>query len=121
MKNALKKIKQFLIMWDGVWSVPVAIFIFLAVGQAIVSWFGPEAGMMLPVYMQRLFYAALCMVIANFVVLFGLYMNFRGWFNWYDTSITQTFTELPAKTKIILFLVMYGFYFLGFIFFLIFV
>lgn len=115
----MRKFIHFLKVWDGVWSVPLAIFAFMGAGYAIVAFFGPEAGSMLPVYLQRLFYAALCMVICNFIVLFGLYMNFRGMFHYYLEDSCKEFKDMDSKFKLKVFIGLYFMYFLFFTSFLI--
>jgi hypothetical protein len=117
----MKRFVNFLKIWDGVWSVPLAIFLFIGCGYGIVSLFGPEAGSMLPVYLQRLFYAALCLVICNFVVLFGMYFNFTSVFKFYAKDWSEEFSKLDTKTKLRVVLGIYFGYFLFFTLFLIFV
>lgn len=115
----MKKFISFLRVWDGIWSVPLAILIFSAVGYSIISLFGPEVGAMYPVYIQRLFYAALCMVICNFLVLFGIYMNFRGVFKYYLEDLKSDFNSLDPHKRVKLMLIVYFSYALLFTMFLI--
>lgn len=116
----MKSLSRFLKIWDGIWSVPIAIVVFILVGNGIIHFFGPEAGSMLPVFIQRLFYAALCMVMANFITLFGMYMNFRRVFRFYlkDASAWE---NLPPTLKTKIVLGVYFGYVIEFILFLIFV
>ena len=116
--SRLKRIIQFFKVWDGVWSVPLGILFFIGAGQIIVSLFGPEAGSMLPVYVQRLFYAALCLVVCNFVVWFGIYMNWRDQFNDAMKKEDQ-FKDLDPKFKLKMLMLIYFGYALLFTMFLI--
>ncbi len=115
----VKKVINFFKVWDGLWSIPVAIFVFMGTGYAIVSLFGAEAGSMLPVYTQRLFYAALCLVVCNFVTLFGMFINFRHNFRFITKD--QWHDGLSATMKLKVSLVIYFGYFLFFALCLIFV
>lgn len=114
----LTRIINFLKIWDGVWSVPVAMLAFFGAGYAITAFFGPESGAMYPVFVQRLFYASLCLVIMNFVVLFGMYMNWKNVFKYYLEE-NNDFKELDPKFKAKLCLIIYFGYALLFTMFLI--
>lgn len=113
-QNPLKRFTRFLKIWDGVWSVPLAVFIFLMCGTAIAAAFGPEAGAMMPVYIQRLVYAATVLVIGNFVVWFGIYMNFRKVFDYYAKESGKDFKDLTKEQKIRMILILYLAYFVLF-------
>lgn len=99
----MKKFLRFLMIWDGLWSIPITIALFIGVGFAITGVFGPEAGMMLPAYVQRLFYVAMAMIFINFFVWFGVYINFPDIFKYYDKDedggFKQDFKDSKDRLK----------------------
>lgn len=117
----MKKFSKFLKTWDGIWSIPLAIFFFIAIGYLISMFFGPESGEMAPVYIQRLFYASLASVVCNFVVLLGMYINWKELFDKYQTGLGGYFDEVSPKDKLKVILAIYFLYSLIFVFFFAFI
>lgn len=79
----LKKIKFHLQLWDGVWSVPLAMVLFVGFGVLLQWYFADPAdpqgapGFYDPSYLQAAFYASAMQVFINFVVWLGIHFNFR--------------------------------------------
>lgn len=74
----MKKLKYFLQHIDGIWSVPLAFFIFWFVGLAITSLFGYGTGTYDPGFIQPLFLASTVVIGATNVTVWGMYFTFRG-------------------------------------------
>ena len=95
----MRKFFRFLWKWDGIWSIPIAVALFVGIGFLITYLFGPEAGMMLPAYVQRLFYVLMVMIFINFFVWFGMYINFPDIFTYYDKEDSGGFGKDFNKSE----------------------
>lgn len=73
----MKKLKFLLQHIDGIWSLPVAFFIFWFVGSGLLSVFGYGTGTYDPGLLQAFFLATFIVIGATNVVVWGLYFNFR--------------------------------------------
>ena len=113
--------KRFLQQWHGIWSIPLAILLFILVGSGIAWWMGPEAGVIEPAHIQRIFYGSCAMIAANFFVWFSIYFSFRGIWKYYNQDSGTDFKSMSAKFKIVVTLGMYIFYTLEFMLFIIFI
>lgn len=87
--KTLKKWRFMLQLWDGVWSIPLGILIFLGSGH-VIQWFFADPmsgqgapGFYDPSFIQAGFYASLMCVMINSVVWWGLYFNFRAVWRYY--------------------------------------
>jgi hypothetical protein len=78
----MKKLKYFLQKWDGVWSVPLAFFIFYWVGLALSWLFGYGTGNYDPAFLQPLFLSAVVVIGATNAGVLGLYFTIRGLHNY---------------------------------------
>lgn len=85
----LKKAKFLLQLWEGIWSVPIAMLSFLVFG-VLLQWVftnpdDPQGtpGFYDPSFLQVAFYATAMQVFINFVVWLGFYFNFRGIWRYY--------------------------------------
>lgn len=79
----LKKLKFHLQLWDGVWSVPLGMALFIGFGVLLQRFFynpaDPEGapGFYDPSFLQSMFYASAVQVFINLVVWLGIHFNFR--------------------------------------------
>jgi hypothetical protein len=118
----MKKLKHFLSLWDGVWSIPLSIFIFFAIGFIGQSFFGQVVGFYDPSIWQTVFLAIGIMLAFNFAAWLGLWFNFRGVFRYFvgqkkeDGSITNRSKEdaknLTPWQRLLISLLLYLFYML---------
>jgi len=111
MKKIIKKLQMF----DGIWSIPIAFFIFLLAGSYSAEYFGD--GLISTEYIQQVFLAALVMIFANFVVFLGAFFNFRGLQNYFyskDAKAELEYSSTPWQ-RIVLYLVVYFGLFLSFL------
>jgi hypothetical protein len=122
----MKKFKVLLQLWDGIWSIPLAMFSFLFVGVALQYFFtdpnDPQGGPGFydPSFLQAAFYGAAMLVFINFVAWMGIYFNFRGLFRYYkgtknaDGTVTnlskEDFKALKPWQRIVLLLFLYLFF-----------
>ena len=103
----MKKILRKLQMWDGLWTVPLAFFLFLLAGSYSAEYFGD--GLISTEYIQQVILAALIMVFANFVVFLGGFFNFRGLQNYFYSKEAKRDLEYASSPwqRIILYLCVY--------------
>jgi hypothetical protein len=124
MKN-LKKIKHWLLLWDGVWSIPLALLMFVLSGT-IIQWFFADPlfpenspGFYDPSFIQAAFFASAMQVFLNFTAWLGLYFNFRGMWKYFVGKLTETgetenkshadFLKLTSWQRIVLLVFLYVF------------
>lgn len=103
MKKIIKKLQMF----DGIWSIPIAFFLFLLAGSYSAEYFGD--GLISTEYIQQVLLAALVMIFANFVVFLGAFFNFRGLQNYFyskDAKVELEYSSTPWQ-RIVLYLVVY--------------
>ncbi len=87
--SKFKRLKFFLQLWDGIWSVPIALSLFLIIGVIIQAFYtdgldtGGGPGFYDPSFIQAAFYVSAMMVFSNFMVWLGIYFNFRGIFRYF--------------------------------------
>jgi hypothetical protein len=74
----MKKFLHFLQLRDGIWSIPVAIFLFWIVGILLEYFFGFGTGSYDPAFIQPLFLAVIITLGATNAANIGLWFNFRG-------------------------------------------
>jgi hypothetical protein len=111
----MKKIINKLQMFDGLWSIPIAFFLFLLAGSYSAEYFGD--GLISTEYIQQVLLAALVMIFANFVVFLGAFFNFRGLQNYFyskDAKAELEYSSTPWQ-RIVLYLVVYFGLFLSFL------
>ena len=111
MKKIIKKLQMF----DGIWSIPIAFFVFLLAGSYSAEYFGD--GLISTEYIQQVILAALVMIFANFVVFLGAFFNFRGLQNYFyskDAKQELEYSSTPWQ-RIVLYLVVYFGLFLSFL------
>lgn len=111
MKKIIKKLQMF----DGIWSIPIAFFVFLLAGSYSAEYFGD--GLISTEYIQQVLLAALVMIFANFVVFLGAFFNFRGLQNYFyskDAKAELEYSSTPWQ-RIVLYLVVYFGLFLSFL------
>lgn len=103
----MKKILRKLQLFDGVWTIPLAFFVFLLAGSYSAEYFGD--GLISTEYIQQVLLAALIMVFANFVVFLGGFFNFRGLQNYFYSKAAKEELEYASTPwqRITLYLVVY--------------
>jgi hypothetical protein len=74
----MKKIKYYLQLVDGIWSVPLAIAGFWLIGSLFTAVFGLAAGTYDIGFWQPLFLAAGIVIGATNIAVWGMYFTFRG-------------------------------------------
>lgn len=78
----MKKLKYFIQKWDGLWSVPLAFFIFYYAGVLLTTYFGYGTGSYDPGFLQPLFLAAVVVIGATNAGVLGLYFTVKGIHNY---------------------------------------
>ena len=122
IKTALTKLKAFLLRWDGFWSVPLAVVLFLLVLYAGEAAFGQGFGGYSPGFIHAILYAALVLVVLNTVAQLGLKLNIPTLWNYFaedievegaklaDTLFTKDFYNLTAWQRVAIYLFVYFLY-----------
>lgn len=87
MKKLIQKLKRFLYVWDGFWSVPLSAIFFILAGIGIQWFFTPKdgqggPGFYDPSFIQVAIYTAFILVLINFVAFLGLFFNFKTIFGY---------------------------------------
>jgi hypothetical protein len=111
----MKKILRKLQLFDGIWTIPLAFFLFLLAGSYSAEYFGD--GLISTEYIQQVLLAVLIMIIGNFVVFLGGFFNFRGLQNYFyskDAKAELEYSSTPWQ-RIVLYLVVYFGLFLSFL------
>lgn len=110
-----KKIKRFLFIWDGIWSVPVSFIMFMAfiyLGEGIYP-DGDFSGMS-PAYLQKMLYASVIMVGMNVSAWLAIFFNFNKVWGYYLKDSGTDFKNLePFKKICIVFLLYFAFFWSG--------
>jgi hypothetical protein len=125
MKSNLRYAKFYLQLWDGIWSIPLAIVAVVGIGFGIQLFYtdptdmGQNApGFWDPVFFQTMFYVAAIQVFVNFIVWLGMYFNFRGLFRYFKgvkqansvvNKSKEDFLNLKAWQRLVLLLFVYCF------------
>ena len=114
----MKKILHKLQMWDGLWTIPLAFFLFLLAGTYSSEYFGD--GLISTEYIQQGILAALILVFANFVVFLGGLFNFRGLQNYFYSKHAKEELEYSSSPwqRITLYVCIYFGLLLSFLFIL---
>ncbi len=107
----IKHIKTWLQLWDGVWSIPLAIAAFVSLGIAGQLVFGEGFAFYDPSIVQAGFLAAALLILFNLVTWLGLWFNFRTVFKYYRIYSKQDFKKLQPWQRIASLLFLYIFYF----------
>jgi hypothetical protein len=108
--DKIKKVWRFIQIWDGLWSIPFSVFLFIAFGIAGAAWFGEGFGFYGPENFQAAIYVAALMVIFNMTTWFGFYFNFRSVFFYYLKESSTDFKNFTSWQKIALLLFLYCFF-----------
>lgn len=115
-----KKVKFYLQHIDGIWSVPLAFFLFWICGVVLQSMFGYTVGTYDLSYIQPLFLAIAIGVGATNGTLFILRFNFKGIYDWffgfknkdgvYERPAVADWQNLTSWQKFKIFLFVSSFY-----------
>ena len=116
LKKSLKHVLRKLQLFDGIWTIPLVFFLFLLAGSYSAEYFGD--GLISTEYIQQVILAVLIMVIGNFVVFLGGFLNFRGLQNYFYSKHVKEEVEYSSTPweRIKLYLVVYFGLFLLFLF-----
>lgn len=108
MRN-IKSISYFLLKWDGLWSVPLMLFVFV-VAQTIGSLlYGDAFAPYDPALLQAGLAALILVGAFNMAVWLGMYFNFRAIYKYYLAESSIDFKNLSGWQKItFLFLAYFG-------------
>jgi hypothetical protein len=103
----VKKILRKLQLFDGLWTIPIAFFLFLLAGSYSAEYFGD--GLISTEYIQQVFLSALILVFANFVVFLGGFFNFRGLQNYFYSKNAKEELEYSSTPwqRIVLYICVY--------------
>lgn len=121
----MKKLKHWLLLYDGIWSIPLALLMFVLCGT-VIQWFFADPlypentpGFYDPSFIQAAFFASAMLVFVNFAAWLGLYFNFRGVWRYYagkfnpdNTMVNESktdFLKLKSWQKISLLVFLYVF------------
>jgi hypothetical protein len=121
----LKRLKFHLQLWDGIWSIPLTMVSFIAMGVLIQHFFtnpgDPQGGPGFydPSFLQAAFYASCMQVFVNTMVWFGVYFNWRHVWRYYkgkrkddgtiENKSKNDFDNLTPWRRIVLLLSLYSF------------
>lgn len=107
----MKKVINWLLRWDLVWSAPLAFAAFILfsyVGEAI---FGLGFGGYDPALYQAAIYAIGIAVLFNGATWIGMYINWRSIYKYYLKGARDDFNSLKPWQRIALLLLAYWLYF----------
>src|SRR5690606_11745587 len=76
-KEKMKQIKYFLEKFDGIWSVPLAMFAFWFIGYLMQVVFGLASGAYDMAFFQPLFLAIAVVITAANAAMVGMKFNFK--------------------------------------------
>ncbi len=119
-----KRIRRFLIVWDGLWSIPFTFLAFMGFTYWGEWMWPPEvnpdgslsgggfAGMN-PEYIQKLLYAAVIMVGINLAAWLAIFFNFHKVWDYYLGDSGKDFQSLSPQTKICLVILLYFAFYLS--------
>ena len=108
----LLDITYLLQLWDGIWSVPMSILLFLSIeiaGRMYLS-DGDSLGFYDPAFIQAAFLASIYMVLFNFIAWVGMFFNFRSVYFYYLKDSKNDFKNLLPWQKLSFLLFLYCFF-----------
>lgn len=103
----LTKIKELLLEYDFIWSIPIAFSVFMLFPIIGQQYFGDDFAFYPPSFFHAGIYAALLIVLFNSVVQMGILINFPTMYEYY----LKSFSTLPEWQKLIAFSFYYVFFF----------
>lgn len=112
----MKKIIEFLFRWDGIWSAPLLLFLFVAFGAFSVDFFGQGIATYDPGIVQALLLASAFLVAINFTTWLGIRFNFPEVYSYYINSFKSDIGNLQLWQRITILLAIYFFLFSAFLF-----
>lgn len=113
MKAFFERFGKFLMRWDGFWSVPAAIILFVVVGLIGQDLFGRGFGFYDPAFWQAGFIASGLVILFNFATMIGIKFNFTTVFEYYTNQFKNEFPTLKPWQKISIMFGLYCFYMLA--------
>jgi hypothetical protein len=112
-KGMIKIIRNILITWDGLWSIPVAAMLLMYVSGLLIE-LNPNADVIGIGLFQDVFIAAFRTLIANSFAQVGIAINAFLFFGFTVKEFKQWFSSLKDYTKVLLVLGLYACYLLAF-------
>jgi hypothetical protein len=109
-KSLIKKAKRHLQLWSGIWSVPLAALIFVALGLLLQAKFGEGVGFYDPSFLQAAFLGSFILILFNSVSWFIFYFSWRHLFKYYLSQGKEDFDNLKRWQKILLVVSLHVFY-----------
>lgn len=117
--SKMERVSYHLSLWNGIWSIPLALALFLGLGIIGQHFFGEGVGFYDPAFWQAALLAAGEFLFFNTIAFFTLYFCFRHIWRYYkgsryDTDIKtkarEDFNDLTPWQKIVLLLFLYCFF-----------
>lgn len=105
-------------LWNGLWSIPLALVLFILLGVLGQYFFGEGVGFYDPAFWQAAILAAGEFLFFNTIAFFTLYFCFRHIWKYYKANsydivehkATEDFNNLTPWQKLVLFLFLYCFF-----------
>ena len=108
-----KKLKRILIIWDAIWSVPLAaVLLFLA--TVISLWLNPQADLWGLNQVQDVFVSCFKLVIGSFAAQLGIAINLFLFFGYTISQFKNDFNNLQSWQKFFAVVACYLCYLLAF-------
>lgn len=112
----MKKIIDFLFRWDGIWSAPLLLFLFVAFGSFSVDFFGQGVATYDPGIVQVILLASAFLVAINFTTWLGIRFNFPEIYQYYTKDFKTDLKDLQPWQRIAILFALYFFLFSAFLF-----
>lgn len=109
----MRKLKDILITWDGLWSIPVAGAL-LAIVTYILIQFDPTADVFGLGLLQDVFSASFKLIVANTVAQVGVVINVVLFFGYSVSQLKEDFYHISPCQRLYILLCVFGVYVLAF-------
>lgn len=110
---SMQKLRNILITWDGLWSIPLAGVLLMYVSGLLIE-INPAADVIGIGMIQDVFTAAFRLIIANTVAQVGLAINAFLFFGFTTKQVKQWWILLNSTTRLKLLLALYVAYIIAF-------
>lgn len=107
----IRKIKYWLQLWDGVWSIPLSFLLFVLMGIVGETILGEGFAFYDPSILQAGLLASALIILFNMVAWLGIWFNFRGIFHYYLIYSKNDFKKLREWQRLLFLVFLYVFYF----------
>lgn len=109
----IERVVSFLIRWDGIWSVPLLLLVWIGFLYAGEYFWGNDFGGMTPSYYHAVIYAMAVLVSLNFAAWLGIRLNHKTVWDFYRYQYKLTFDSLTNVQKLCALLFLYSLYMLS--------